>query len=504
MSVRAGYIKYQPILAILIVTYSNKYHHQLYNVHNIHKKNTLHFFLSRKFSYFSFHFYCEWSELGLCCLRRRYLVTKILFKSQTNNLSRSFFSIMEVKIALILYTMFVLCVPLTPNLYTIIVTILGTIVAVGSAIVSLLYFRSLPSVQFTCAKPLIMSIMVLATIMSIEDCVIAITAYLFHNEIEKLLDLYPLTTCGFVNQRPLAILTLLCLILLGISKMVLLVNPMTYHAADHELLSFRCFLGLAAYFVIDVLLYLTLGNTHYCHPDTLNGYAMHYKFDLQIKLEDFAHVSLYHRLFDFLCIVVLLALELIIQVLTWKTNRRISAARRPINAIKNMESPRQSANQHGIQPYSEVSQENESQQPQNSNEQYNSDIRISIESDNQVSQGPDKSVPPEQEVRPSPRPQLPQYPVPEQVDPPIILVVRSLENQQSSNQTQRPHSNPLRMLSSPLSQPGSNQQDYQENPPVNQPQISLPPKRFKLISIHTTLITFLYTISIIGILSISN
>ena len=413
---------------------------------------------------------------------------------------------MEEKTGLILYSMFVLCVPLTPNFYTITVTILGTIVAVGSAIISLLYFRSLPSVQFTCAKPFIMSIMVLATIMSLEDCIIAIATYLFHDEIEKLLELYPLTTCGLVNQRPLAILALLCLILLGISKMVLLVDPMTYHAADHELLSFRCFLGVAAYFVIDVLLYLTLGNVHYCHPDTLNGYIMHYKFDLPIKLEDFAHVSLYHRLFDFFCIVVLLALELIIQVLAWKTNRRISAARRPINAMNNMESLGQSENQHGTQSNSEISQEPESRLPQNHSEQHNSELQISIEPNKQVAHGPDERLLQEREVLPSPKltDQRPQNPVPGQVNPPIILVVHSLENQESLNQAQEPHGNQLRTLSSPLSQPGSSQQDYRENPPVNQPQISNPPKRFKLISIHTTLITFLYTISVIGILSISN
>ena len=336
---------------------------------------------------------------------------------------------------------------------------------------------------------------------------------------------------------------LLFLILLGISKVVLLVNPLTYHALNHELFALRCFLGVAVYFVIDVLLYLVLGNVHYCHPDTLTGLVRFYEFDLKIKLEDFAYVSIYHILIDTFCVVVLLVLELIALVLAWKTDRKIAAAggapRRPIISATNMpppSNPGSSSRPVGIT--SDINKESGNQRVmqankeipivQNSKKQDQTDTLLSYESDNEVLLGAGESIVEEQVERhlSGITHQLP--PVPGQANPSVILVVRSLENhflqqpvdqlqqpcsdqlqQQSSDQLQQPSSDQVQqpssdqvepMASSLGQQPDSNQLARREDPPV----ITQPQKRFKLVSFHSTLITFLYTITLIGILTIQN
>ena len=271
---------------------------------------------------------------------------------------------------------------------------------------------------------------------------------------------------------------LLFLILLGFSKVVLLVNPLTYHALNHELFALRCFLGVAVYFVIDVLLYLVLGNVHYCHPDTLTGMVRFFELDLKIKLEDFAHVSIYHILIDALCVLVLLVLELIALVLAWKADHRIAAAagagtrktdrrigaagapeipiititdmsrapkpeasRRPVGITSKID--HQSANGRGMQANDVTPVQHEFLRTQNSNKQHHSDVQLSIESVNQVLLGADESIVQEQigtvrlaarEIRKNEKPseithQLPQTPVPGLANPSILLFVRSLENQ---------------------------------------------------------------------------
>ena len=69
------------------------------------------------------------------------------------------FPTMKVKAGLIIYSLIIPCVPprRPPNNYTLFITILGTVVACCATAINLLYFRSLPSIQFTWTQPLIMA-----------------------------------------------------------------------------------------------------------------------------------------------------------------------------------------------------------------------------------------------------------------------------------------------------------------------------------------------------------
>ena len=73
--------------------------------------------------------------------------------------------------------------------------------------------------------------------------------------------------------------------LIGYSKMILLVKPMIYHAANHELIV-KIFLSvLAVYFVQDTVVYLAFGNIYYCHSGTMLCVATLYNISIGIVNE---------------------------------------------------------------------------------------------------------------------------------------------------------------------------------------------------------------------------
>ena len=185
---------------------------------------------------------------------------------------------------LTIYSLIILCVPLPPIPYTLVITAIGTSMSCASAMFSLLYLRSLPLMHFTCAQPFIMAIAVLVSLMAIREFFIITISTCFHAQVQELLEWHPLLVCGLANNRPSSVVSLLVLIFFAISKIVLLVDPMTFHAYDHEKVSASCFSGIAVYFAVDVVLYLVLGNIHYCHPPTLRGYARMHSLNLEFNL----------------------------------------------------------------------------------------------------------------------------------------------------------------------------------------------------------------------------
>ena len=232
---------------------------------------------------------------------------------------------MKVKACLFVYSLIIVCIPPPPNPYSLVINTIGTVVASCATLINLLYFKSLPSMQFTCAQPLIMAFMVTVSLLSIKMFVFFVIRNSFFTQAQELLQQNPLLLCGLGNNRPIGILALIFLNLYSISKLVLVVDPMRFHAFNHEQVSVRCFVGVAVYFVLDVVLYLVLGNVHFCHPDTLKLFSIQYKLDLKLDVEEYAHFSLYHRTVDIILVMGGLILEFTIQVCAWKNHRRIVA-----------------------------------------------------------------------------------------------------------------------------------------------------------------------------------
>ena len=135
--------------------------------------------------------------------------------------------------------------------------------------------------------------------------------------LQTIMQAYPLWTCGFLNNRIVSFSILYSVTLLGFSKMILLINPMVYHAANHELIV-KCFLSfLAIYFVQDTIVVLTFGNIYYCHSDTMLRVAALYNMTVDEDLVRAQKISGVHNIADVFCVLSMVALEIIINSINY-------------------------------------------------------------------------------------------------------------------------------------------------------------------------------------------
>ena len=131
---------------------------------------------------------------------------------------------MKVKACLIIYSLIIVCIPPPPNPYSLFINTIGTVVAYCATLINLLYFRSLPSMQFTCAQPLIMAFIVTVSLLSIREFVFFVIRNNFLTQAQERLAQNPLLLCGLGNTRPIGILALIFLNLYSISKLVVVVE----------------------------------------------------------------------------------------------------------------------------------------------------------------------------------------------------------------------------------------------------------------------------------------
>ena len=109
---------------------------------------------------------------------------------------------------------------------------------------------------------------------------------------------YPLQVCGLVNNRPQIMAFLLFYIFMDLSKLTLLLRPLSFHTANHEAIVFWCLASVAGYLLFDSLLYITLGNIYYCDEPTLRRALKLYQINISSAINISAgdiYVSGFHK-----------------------------------------------------------------------------------------------------------------------------------------------------------------------------------------------------------------
>ena len=118
--------------------------------------------------------------------------------------------------------------------------------------------------------------------------------------------------CEKLNNRIVSFSILYSTTLLGLSKLILLIKPMIYHAADHDHIA-KWLIGiLVVYLVQDTIVYLAAGNVYYCHSETcLRVTAL---YNMTVDKDDLRaqKISKVHGISDALCILMMFSLEIII------------------------------------------------------------------------------------------------------------------------------------------------------------------------------------------------
>ena len=144
------------------------------------------------------------------------------------------------------------------------------------------------------------------------------------------MEAYPLWCCGFLNNRLISFSILYCATILGVSKMILLVKPMVYHAADHDRVVKIALYVLGLYLVQDTIVYLMAGNIYYCHSGTMIRVAAMYNMSIHQELVRSQKISMVHNLSDVFCVLMMLCLEIIINSINIYKAGKVSNAYRKL------------------------------------------------------------------------------------------------------------------------------------------------------------------------------
>ena len=125
------------------------------------------------------------------------------------------------------------------------------------------------------------------------------------------METYPLWSCGFFNNRIVSFSILYSSALLGFSKLILLIKPMIYHAADHDRIAKWLIGVLVVYLVQDTIVYLAAGN-YYCHMNTCMRVTAVYNMSVDKEVLSAQKVYIIHAICDMSCVVTMFSLEIII------------------------------------------------------------------------------------------------------------------------------------------------------------------------------------------------
>ena len=215
-----------------------------------------------------------------------------------------------VTLSLFLYTLSVCLVPAPPSIYTAIISTLGFIVSLFALSLIFKYLLSRPPMQQTVAQPLMMVIVVHMAVLTSKEYMTAVLGNCFPSLLQTLFDDHPLWTCGFLNNRWSSLPILFSLVVLGTSKLILLVKPIMYHSADHDLIVEYFLRILISLQVVDTVVYLAFGNSSYCHTATMERVAAIYNISANFSLVKEQHVARIHEMFDHTLFAALIFLEI--------------------------------------------------------------------------------------------------------------------------------------------------------------------------------------------------
>ena len=204
----------------------------------------------------------------------------------------------KLKIALVSYIIIVCIVPPAPNIYTFIMSMIGFMCSVSANGIILKYLWSRPPMQQTLAQPLCMVQVTIIISITCKETLIVLLGNCFPNFFQSLFHDYPLWLCGFFNNRINGVSLLYSLMVLGTSKLVLLIKPILYHTADHTNITRYALLTLAGILIVDTVVYLTFSNPYYCHTNTMLRVASLYNKSTNVSLLKQQYVGKIHEALD--------------------------------------------------------------------------------------------------------------------------------------------------------------------------------------------------------------
>ena len=219
---------------------------------------------------------------------------------------------LKEKLVLFVYTLLVSLVPPAPNPYTFIVSVMGLAVSTLAEVMMLMYLWTRPPIQQTMVQP-VLTIAGITYIASIwKDTMIGFLGNCAPTYFQYIFDEYPLWLCGCLNNHLNFGIVAYCLVILGLSKLILLFRPMDYHSANHELIVKYILISLPMFVMCDNILYFVFSNKYYCHSGTILRVAAIYNRSVNVTLIQGQTVHIMFVLWDLSSGVLLIIIEIAI------------------------------------------------------------------------------------------------------------------------------------------------------------------------------------------------
>ena len=217
---------------------------------------------------------------------------------------------LKEKLVIFFYALLVSLVPPAPNLYTATVSALGLFTSTLAAIIMLMYLWTRPPIQQTLVQPVLILTGITCVANVWKSTIIGFLGNCAPVFFQYIFDKYPLWLCGCLNNHLNFGIVAYCLVILGISKLVLLFRPMEYHSANHDQIVRYIFLALAIVVMCDNLLYFVFSNKYYCHSGTILREAAIYKRSVNVTLIKEQTVHIIFSIWDFSIFVSLIIIEI--------------------------------------------------------------------------------------------------------------------------------------------------------------------------------------------------
>ena len=229
---------------------------------------------------------------------------------------------MRLKHALVLYSLLTIVAPQPPSMYTFILDNIATIVSMWAHGLIMMYLWTRPPMQQTVPQHFSMVIIIAMACFNLKEYAISLMGNCFRTEFQSLLDSHILLACGFFNNRVVYGIIELSAIILSLSKLLLLVKPSLYHGANHTRIVKVCMLICAILFLVDTYIYLSFGNSSYCHSLTTLRFGHIYNMkisELNIELLKSQHLNIISTVLDMIFWVPIAVLEICIICVKIKT-----------------------------------------------------------------------------------------------------------------------------------------------------------------------------------------
>ena len=231
------------------------------------------------------------------------------------------------------YMVLVSLVPPAPNLYTAAISVVGLAVSTLSVVLILMYLWTRPPLQQTMVQPVLILTGITGIFNMWKETIICLLGNCAPAFFQYIFDNYPLWLCGFLNNHLNYGVMVYSLVILGISKLFLLIRPMDYHSANHDQIVWYIFLVLTIVVIVDNLLYFVFNNKYYCHSGTILRVATIYNQSVNVTLIKGQTVHVMFNLWDLSVMVSLFIIEIAILTGTlYKTKK--NAIMRSINYLK--------------------------------------------------------------------------------------------------------------------------------------------------------------------------